>query len=330
MEKKSVVIFGAGYAGLMAAYHLSKTRKVIVLEKKKEIVSNHSALFRFNEDISSVIPIPLEKVVVRKNIYYKDRLYNESNILLNNLYSYKTTGKYTERSIMNISDGVRYIPPADYFSKLKGLCENNGVEFRTGYNIIDDDFNQISYHKVSTLPLPMSLRLLGMNEDLKLFGNNTKQIYTLNFEVPNMNLHQTIYCPDFCDDGLPEYKIYRVSAIGNRMIIELNGLPDLSLSLHDFLANTFGLFDDKRFTVDCWNFGGVNSQPLGKLIKIDEKKRKELVYKITKQTGTYSLGRFATWRQIMTPEVIKDILRIEQWLDLDGLSDYDKQKAVKL
>lgn len=324
---KELFIFGAGYAGLMAAHYFSsKGYKVTVLEKKREITSNHSALFRFKEDISNIIPIKLEKVIVRKNIYYKDTLYNEPNIKLNNLYSYKTTGKYTERSIMNLDSGVRFIPSATYFSELIELCKKNGVTFVTGYGVTLEDFIAEG-NKISTLPLPVVLNILGI--DCKdRFESKTINTISVDIKPELLNLHQTIYFPQPQNQN----PFYRISIIGNRIVGEFrddNTLFPINVNMifRDLIFHSFGI---NREIVEGGSDYIHSKQKFGKLIKIGENKRKELVYTVTKMTGAYLLGRFATWRQIMTPEVIKDILRIEQWFELEQMSNYDKQKAVKL
>lgn len=321
---KKIQIIGAGLAGLLAAYHLSKENEVLVLEKKKDITENHSAILRFNSDISGFCPIPLEKATVYKNIFYKGDLYNTSNTRFNNLYSLKTTGKLEIRSISNLDEGVRYIPSQNYFKQLLNLCIERGVKFSTGREVTKDDLLRKDINTVITVPLPFILNILGFQ--CNPFDFSSKEIKTWSISLPDSlsaNVHQTVYFPDRADLA------YRISIVGNRIVVEI---PESKLNsdtyvtgmvnqIKEQIGNAFGIYHLE-------GNGNWHTQKFGKLVAINEELRKELIYNITQKTGCYLLGRFATWRQIMIPEVVNDIIKIEKWIKMLNLSGYDYQKQI--
>jgi hypothetical protein len=52
----------------------------------------------------------------------------------------------------------------------------------------------------------------------------------------------------------------------------------------------------------------------GKIVPLETEVRREVLRAITDQTCIYSLGRFATWRQVLLDDVVDDVLKIEGWM----------------
>jgi hypothetical protein len=75
------------------------------------------------------------------------------------------------------------------------------------------------------------------------------------------------------------------------------------------LTEDFGLPYD---SVMEWEEPAV--QKYGKLSPIDEQKRRAFILAMTDQYRVYSLGRFATWRQILLDDVVKDVQVIEGYM----------------
>ena len=53
-------------------------------------------------------------------------------------------------------------------------------------------------------------------------------------------------------------------------------------------------------------------QRFGKIEPIADDERKSLLFRITHEHGVYSLGRFATWRNILLDDVVDDIVAIKR------------------
>lgn len=125
-------IWGAGMAWLIAANVLRK-HNPIVYEAKSELPHNHKALLRFRTDkVSIATGIPFKKVSIRKAIWHDGKLYNESNLKFDNLYSQKVTGTVAKRSIENFHGEVRYIAPHDFVERLaEGVLYGDYVKTRS-------------------------------------------------------------------------------------------------------------------------------------------------------------------------------------------------------
>lgn len=323
---KGIKIIGAGIAGLMAAYYFAKNGyEVVVLERKPTLTNDHSAVLRFREDMRSFLPIPLEEAKLFKNICFGGKLHNQSNIFFNNLYSIKSTGALRERSINKLDTEMRFIPPENFYELLVLICKGVNVNFKTNYAADKNDILEDGWEVITTAPLPVTLKMLEISHDISFSSNSIDTWnYTLD-EKFQSNVHQTIYFPsrDFMNPA------YRISILGNRIVAELN--TDLNINgRHDFdTAAKIKLQIKDAFGVDLTASasGKFRTQPLGKLVNINEETRKKLLYEITKDFGVYTLGRFATWREgIMTPDVKKDIMKIKQWISLKDISGYDRMK----
>ena len=74
-----------------------------------------------------------------------------------------------------------------------------------------------------------------------------------------------------------------------------------------------------------------SEQEYGKIMPIDEHLRKRFIFEMTTKHNIYSVGRFATWRQLLLDDVVEDIQHIEQFIK--GNSDYSRwmhsQKGIK-
>lgn len=323
---REIKIIGGGLAGLLAAYHLSKKYSVTLLEKKEKLDNNHSALLRFKEDTFDFIPIELEKAEIHKAIYYKGDLYTESNIKFNNLYSQKVTGTLGIRSINNLEVGTRFIPPRDFFERVLEKCQSREVKILTNQNIDANYMKDRDSIYISTIPLPFMLELCGICYDKDNFFRSSP-INTLNMDVPSeykSTVHQTIYFPESTETA------YRISIIGDRITAEYNpslvasySSMEIEESIKAQVLRAFGLNLSYRKVNETFS-----SQKFGKIVAVDNEIRKNMIYNLTKQTGIFSLGRFATWRQIMINDVIKDIIKIEKWIDMTSHSSYDGFKGI--
>lgn len=297
-------IWGAGMAGLIAANVLRK-HNPIVYEAKSELPHNHKALLRFRTDkVSIATGIPFKKVSIRKAIWYDGKLYNESNLKFDNLYSQKVTGTVAKRSIENFHGEVRYIAPHDFVERLA-----EGVEIEYNHKV-EQPSGGVA---ISTLPMPLNMKISGLADSTKY---ECKEICSVNFfiEEPFVDVYQTIYD---VDENTP---FYRLSISGNEGIFE--GRKEVI----DALSEKDPYFNSARIIL--MQYFGINNaeltppvkvvQPLGKIIPVDDTARRNNILNLSRERQIYSLGRFATWRQIMLDDVIGDIDVIEKIMKQDN------------
>lgn len=116
---QKINIYGSGQTAMIAALILRKDFDVSIISREKEIKQTHFALLRFKtKAVEEATGIKCAEVDITKNIFYNGKHYSESNIMLDNMYSMKVTGKIEKRSIGNLAPGKRYIPPVDFFQQL--------------------------------------------------------------------------------------------------------------------------------------------------------------------------------------------------------------------
>lgn len=299
-------IWGAGMAGLIAANVLRK-HNPIVYEAKSELPHNHKALLRFRTDkVSIATGIPFKKVNIKKAIWFDGKLYNESNLRFDNLYSQKVTGTVAKRSIENFHGEVRYIAPHDFVERLA-----EGVEIEYNHKVEKPS----GAAAISTLPMPLNMKIAGLNSDAKY---ECKEICSVNFFInePSVDVYQTIY------DVTEKTPFYRLSISGNEAIFE--GRKEAIDALFEKGAEASVIANALReyFGIDMSHASFTNPvkvvQPLGKIIPVDDTVRKNNILNLSRERQIYSLGRFATWRQIMLDDVIGDIDVIEKIMKQDN------------
>lgn len=279
-----MIIYGAGLAGLIAAQHFPDA-KIFDRGLKK-----HSAVLRFRSPaVGDALGIEFKKVTVRKAIYYQGKMFNECNIKLANFYAKKVIGRYVDRSIWNLDTCDRWIAPDDLLYILTDRFKKN-IEY---IEVKAEEMLQCKDISISTLPLPA----LAPN-DVKFIS---QPINIIRYKIPNAAAHQTIYFPD------PELDVYRASVIDNILIVEMT-LPPRRYSLN--IPEVFG-FEDAHLIEET-------TQKHGKILPIDEDWRRAFLYNLTVKHNIYSLGRFATWRNILLDDVLKDVMVIKKLMKTDG------------
>jgi hypothetical protein len=132
-------------------------------------------------------------------------------------------------------------------------------------------------------------------------------VVTADIVAPFADVYQTIYYP------APNNPIYRASITGNRIIIEYIHdpcFPDIP-SLHHSVEKTL-----EDFGINNCVLAGFteNKQPFGKIVPIDSSVRKNFIHTMSQDMQIYSLGRFATWRQILLDDLVGDIKFIEEFI----------------
>jgi len=137
------------------------------------------------------------------------------------------------------------------------------------------------------------------------FGS--RMIHTFTAKISNCDLYQTVYYPN------PDLEVYRISITGNNVIAEFLEMPKMPIGefVSHFLELDFGITDE------MWDFKTAVSR-YGKIVPIDERIRRDFIQYMTKKFNVYSLGRFATWRNILLDDVYHDINVIKTLIDNDG------------
>ena len=297
-----MLILGAGLSGCLAGA-LNKDAQIF---EAKSDSTTHKAVLRFRSpDISEAIGIPFKKVKVYKYIWFEDKYVPLSPRMMN-LYSYKVSDTFSPRSIVNLETAIRWIAPDDLLDILKEQCKG-----RIEYNVpLDRNFLKDCQHTldpiISTIPLYVMAKLFELYD-----GDMTHKftdIYINQFNIRNCDVYQTIYYPAL------ELGVYRATISGDTLIIETT----FSLVVKEGISfeavwKSFGLRE-----ADTTQTLTDHKQQNGKIMPIDEKIRRRLIFDLTVSHGIYSLGRFATWRHILMDDVYKDIHVIKRLINKDA------------
>jgi hypothetical protein len=303
-EKRKMIVIGAGMAGLLAGNMLRRF-KPYIWEGKEDLPINHSALLRFRTDkVGIATAIPFEKVKVRKAIQYNGEIYTQPNIHLSNMYSKKVTGSVLARSIDNLESSERFIAPNNFVNTMATNCD---IAFRKRFDF--DNWMSKKYRTplISTIPMPALMKMVGW-KDMPDF--NFQNIWTQKAVIdnPECDVHQTIYYPD------PIVPYYRISIMGNVIISEFIEEPSEYIGAHlsNRLNEDFGFMPKKLIDFK------ESKQVYGKIKPINERLRKEFVFEMTNKYKIYSVGRFATWRQLLLDDLINDLKMIDSFITSDS------------
>ena len=293
-----MIIAGAGLAGLIAG-NIFRNYSPRIIERQDALPNNHKAILRFrDQSVSKATGIEFKKVKVRKAIAFQGDWLNRSNPKVANLYSLKVTGKVQSRSCWSLDDAERYISPEDFISRIaKGLTINYNEELHKSMF----DGQPI----ISTIPMPAMMDIVGWKEKPEFPYRSIWSCWCTISDY-DVSVNQTIYYPDLKDP------YYRASLLGNKFILEYNQEPWQSHEdVSSVLANDFGI-DSKVKDLH------VKKQKFGKISSIDDNLRKEFLYYLTREFNVYSLGRFATWKQIILDDVVDDANKVMKLINVEN------------
>ena len=116
--------------------------------------------------------------------------------------------------------------------------------------------------------------------------------------------------------------MYRASITGDMLIAEFSSADAESPmdAAMDDIKCAFGV------NITALEFLGVSTQRYGKIDPISDTARKNLLFQLTHKHNVFSLGRFATWRNILLDDVVDDITVIKRLLRAS--SEYELRKAA--
>jgi len=297
-------IVGAGLAGLIAAHAWPRAT---VMEASAAPVANHRALLRFRSEAVSVLTgIPFRRVRVHKGVWYQGH-HREPDIRMANLYARKVIGSLAgDRSIWNIDPVDRFIAPESLYEQ---LVESVGARLiwdcAADYEAMT---HKIDLSVINTAPMPVVLRALAIEEEHKF---ERAPINVIRFRVPKADVFQTVYYPT------EKHSAYRASITGDLLIVEHAGEQQCGDWWEDVLMS-FGL--------DHADFIDEGHQRYGKIVDIESGWRKRVLLQLTDNYNIYSLGRFATWRNILLDDVVHDIGVIKRMIN-NG-NKYDRYRSA--
>lgn len=323
--KQEIDIIGAGFAGLIASKVL-ENHDATIHERNKKLPDNHKALLRFRtNEVGRLVNKDFKSVIVKKDIFDGNSFVSGS-IQQNNLYSHKVTGKLAtdengklgsfgsiiDRSISDTSDSIRYICD---FDLQEHLSKNANIRHNQVFKVRISADRKIPL--ISTIPMYSLMEMLDY-ENKPHF--EYRSVYIRRYEIKDCNVYQTIYFTDFSTD------LYRASITKNILIIEsMDNKENYKKKLGDEFYDAHYDAQVKQilsyFGISNYNLGDFvssNHQEIGKIIPIDGNVRKEFVGWATRNYNIYSLGRFATWRNIQLDDVVIDAKKIKKAIENKG------------
>jgi hypothetical protein len=298
-----MVIVGAGLTGLIAGAILPNAA---IFEKSNANTAHHRAVLRFRSDaVGRAVGIDFRKVKVRKAIWSEGRERRPS-IKLANAYSQKVIGKVIDRSIWNLEPAERFIAPEDFQAQLAEICARRISYGADGAAILRRE--GVAHNVpadmpvISTIPMPALCNIFPSQSANK--PSFTYQSITVDrWRVPGADVHQTIYFPD--DDT----SVFRASITGDLLIVESAGEQVIGAAARrNEVQRAFGIAGLEP--VDSNHI-----QRFGKIAPIDDGWRKSFMGRMTLEHNIYSLGRFATWRNILLDDVVNDVAVIKRLIN---------------
>lgn len=291
-------IYGSGMAGLLCASMLRR-HKPEIHEAQQSLPNNHAALLRFRTDAcSKVTGIPFKRVEVQKAISYGGQILASGSVALNNMYSQKVTGRVSDRSIINLKSGERFIAPPDFISQMAATAD---IKYNSGLSKEEllartPDSDPV----ISTIPVPA---MMGMADWEERVDFQWRTVWAVTANISDCDVYQTVYYPD------QRLKYYRASLTGNVLTLEYSQKPDfLEADCADVMA---GLGVSCTITETK-----IKEQKYGKLTPLaDPGACRKFVLYLTDRYRIYSLGRFATWRQLLLDSVVNDVQVIERLIE---------------
>lgn len=314
-EEDKLLIIGAGLTGMLAA-HFFRHHSPVVLEMLPSLPDNHGAILRFrSDDVMRITGAPLRKVLVRKAVLCADGSLSDCVTLTQaNQYSMKVIGMFTDRSIFNLAPVERWVAEPDFVAQMA-----KGLDIKYDFGVPLDIAHLQKMNPKLASPIlstaPMHQWLCELPDWHFMSGNfQARAITTIEQRFNKMDLHQTLYCPEFeyNFDVLPDMRrVYRASFTGDRLIVEMMYLGGANIENGDINeATELALRIARRI---CGQVPEPAMQPFirtqryGKIVALPDEIRRGIITDLTDKFNIYSVGRFATWRQILLDDVVHDL-----------------------
>lgn len=286
-----MIIVGAGLAGLIAG-HVFPTAQIIERSPQPQ-QGAHRALLRFRSDAVSLLTgIPFRKARVHKAAWWDDRMHTTMNIQQANAYSIKTQGRLLARSVWDLSSVDRWVAPEDLHERMVEACSRR---ISWGSHIEDALF--ANGPVVSTMPMHSAMDL-WLNDATLHAEFHRSPIRVERWRIPGADVHQTVYVTQ------GDTSTFRISITGDVLIVESmvgeEGCHDPMGIIHALNVMGLGRGVERAHSL------GVVQQAYGKIAPINNALRREIIHRLTTEASVYSVGRFATWRNILLDDVVQD------------------------
>jgi hypothetical protein len=289
-------IIGAGLAGLVAGFEFPG---VPILEAAPRGAAPHRALLRFRTDVvSRITGVPFRRVSVRKGVWSQGA-FRSPNIQLANLYARKCLDRIAgDRSIWNIDEVIRYVAPESFIEQItEQMASRITYDHPFDFGGWADGWSPAEGRIISTAPL--SAALSALNEPPTLLPQLARApIWTRRYRVHGADVHQTVYFPDH------SLATYRASITGDLLIIELRAGEFSEDHELGEVTHAMGLHPESIELIDAGH------QRYGKIVPLPDDERRHWLSRLTIEAGIYSLGRFATWRNVLLDDVVNDAVVI--------------------
>lgn len=297
-----MIIVGAGLAGLIAAHAWPTAR---VVESAAAPRAGHAALLRFRTDaVARLTGVEFRCVRVRKGIWSGGH-FVPPDIRVANMYSAKVLAgaRLGDRSIWSIEPVDRWVAPENLYDQLVDAVGAR-IEWGAAWSWPATCGEAV----VSTAPLPAVAAAVAP----ELCGGmafERASIHVQRFRLERADVFQTVYFPTAA------HSVYRASITKDLLIVEHAGAHPRG-EWEDEVFAAFGLPRAAAEPLDAV------TQGFGKIAPIPEDARRRAILSLTQRHGIYSLGRFATWRNILLDDVVDDIAVIKRLIRIDDGSGY--------
>lgn len=289
-------IVGAGLSGAIAGA-LDRSARLMEAASAPP-TSNHRAVLRFRSDkIGQALNIPFRRVRVMKAIECHGELRLAPTPRDANVYARKVTGMIQSRSIGDLAPVERFIAPENFHEQLLDMCGGR-VYYSTA--LTADSLRELSPRFISTIPLNLLCSVLSIEPPNLLRA----PIHVTRYDVAECDAFQTLYHTD------PTTPLYRSSLTGSLLIIE--STAELDAADINSVLRGFALSPQQVQARD------EGRQHYGKITPLADATRKALLHRLTTEHGIFSLGRFATWRNILLDDVYDDFQKIRAMMALDN------------
>jgi len=297
----SMLIVGAGMAGLLAGNMLRK-HKPLIIEAQSSLPNNHSAVLRFRSSVvGDVLGIPFKKVsMIKAAIPWRNPVADAL------AYSCKNSGHYrSDRSIIaGLVHEERHVAPPGLIAQMAEpfkACSDNPIAFNSPFNGQTD--RKAHPCVISTMPMPRLMEILQypLRDGIKFSATAGQNVRA---KIPNCDAYVSLMVPD------PDLPFSRVSLTGDELIVECLGDNADGWSASEIIDHALVLLG---ITEDPKEISSTPSR-YAKINPISESDRRDFLYWATDTHGIFSLGRFATWRPgLLLDDLVQDVRKIEGW-----------------
>jgi hypothetical protein len=169
---------------------------------------------------------------------------------------------------------------------------------------------------ISTLAMPIMAKILGIESPVSF--SSGKKVRVIRYRIYNANLNLSMYYPS------PSTPVYRASVMKDIMSVEMIDSEVTEENLETALQEVFeslGIDTDDVKQLD-------HGTQLGKIsYNVDNRVRKNWIYRLTNEYWIYSLGRFALWKNILQDDVYDDARKIREFIESGTHYDFYKHAA---